>query len=621
MASNIAPIYIRAIDQTKQAFASVDKSLSGLRNSLLSVQGALGGLFTAYTVKQAADLADAYNSVNARLKLVSSSSKEYANAQKELFRISQDTRSSFAETVDLFSTLSRSTKDLGVSQSEMLTLTENINKALVVSGASGASAQAALTQLSQAFASGVLRGEEFNSVSEQAPVILDILSKGMGRTRGELRKMAAEGQITTEVFLKAFAAGAGDVSSQFDKMPVTIAGSMTRIKNSLMVLVGSMDSATGASSSFSKAVESLSQFMDNLALSMDKNKDGINLILKMGGAAAGVLAVAAAVGVLRTAMIALAVAARANPVITALMLAGSAAAYIYDSLQKKTPDLSGMPNQSDAEAVRLGLKKSAKPITLPKVIGKDEQKEIDKQIKLNEELVSQMTDIEKQKRFGMATTYKIAEAYRDQAKATTDAYVAARNLRLNVGLEEQKAILDVIDSSVSPLQEYARNVENIQASMENLALRGIQSLEDALVGLVNGTMSAKDAFRSMASSIINDLIRMQIQKSITGPLAGALDTFLTPKAIGGSVQAGKPYMVGERGTEMFVPNQSGAIIPSNKLSGGGGTTIVQNINVTTGVQQTVRAEIMTLMPQIANAAKSAVADAKLRGGSYAAAMR
>ena len=188
---------------------------------------------------------------------------------------------------------------------------------------------------------------------------------------------------------------------------------------------------------------------------------------------------------------------------------------------------------------------------------------------------------------------------------------------------ELEAIREGVEASKSPLKEYAESVDNLQSSLQNVALKGLKSMEDALVGLVNGTMSAKDAFRSMATSIINDLIRIMIQKSITGPIAGAMDTFFSGggKAIGGSVQAGKPYMVGERGAEMFVPNQSGSIVANNKLGGDGGTTIVQNINVTTGVQQTVRAEIMTLMPQIANAAKSAVADAKLRGGSYAAAMR
>ena len=536
MASNIAPILIRAFDQTKQAFASVNSSLNNVKQSALSLQGVMGGVFAGVTIQQAAKLADAYNSVNARLRLVSGSTQEYTNAQRELFKISQDTRAGYSETADLFATLSRSTKDLGVSQSEMLSLTENINKALVVSGASGASAQAALTQLSQAFASGVLRGEEFNSISEQAPVILGVLAKGLGKTRGELRGMAADGQITTELFLKAFAAGAGDVASQFDKMPVTIAGSMTRIQNSLMVLVGSMDNATGASSSFATNVDALAKFMDSLAISIDKNKDGIALILKMAGAAAGVLAVAGAVGVLKGAIIALGVAARANPVITALMLAGSAAAYIYDSL--KSNELPENARGKGFDDPRIA-KQAVKPIELPKVISKAEQKEIDNQIKLNESLVSQMTDIERQKRFGMASTYRIAEAYKEQAKATTDAYVAARNLRNSVGLAEQQALLDVIDNSITPLREYANSVDNVQASLQNVALSGLKSMEDALVGLVNGTMSAKDAFRSMASSIINDLIRIMIQKSITGPIAGAMDGFFSGggKAIGGSVQS------------------------------------------------------------------------------------
>jgi hypothetical protein len=94
---------------------------------------------------------------------------------------------------------------------------------------------------------------------------------------------------------------------------------------------------------------------------------------------------------------------------------------------------------------------------------------------------------------------------------------------------------------------------------------------------------------------------------------------MSPRAIGGSVQAGQPYMVGERGQEMFVPNQSGAIIPNNKM-GGSGVTINQTINISTGVAQTVRAEVANMMPQIAAAAKGAVADARQRGGGYSQAL-
>jgi hypothetical protein len=164
--------------------------------------------------------------------------------------------------------------------------------------------------------------------------------------------------------------------------------------------------------------------------------------------------------------------------------------------------------------------------------------------------------------------------------------------------------------------DYAEAAQDVQANLANVALRGLKSLEDSLVGIVTGATSAKDAFRSMAQSIVADLARMAIQKAITGPIAGALG--LTGRAIGGPVQRGQPYLVGERGAELFVPSSSGSIVSNKNLAGagGGGVTVNQTINVTTGVQQTVRSEIVNLMPQIANATKAAVADSRLRGGSF-----
>ena len=135
---------------------------------------------------------------------------------------------------------------------------------------------------------------------------------------------------------------------------------------------------------------------------------------------------------------------------------------------------------------------------------------------------------------------------------------------------------------------------------------------------------AREAIKDMAKSVIDSLIKMMVQYWLVQPLFNAIGGALgmpttsgaTGKAIGGSVQSGQPYMVGERGPEMFVPNSQGSIVPTNKMGGGGGVVVNQTINVTTGVQQTVRAEIATLMPQIANAAKGAVAEARMRGGNY-----
>ena len=152
------------------------------------------------------------------------------------------------------------------------------------------------------------------------------------------------------------------------------------------------------------------------------------------------------------------------------------------------------------------------------------------------------------------------------------------------------------------------------------------SFERSIMSMVKGTATAKDAFRAMAADIISELYRIFVVKQITGFITSSIQgAFMPreysappvrPKAIGGPVSAGSPYLVGERGPELMIPSRSGTIIPNNKLGGGGGVVVNQTINVTTGVQQTVRAEVMGLMPQIAEASKAAVLDAKRRGGAF-----
>jgi hypothetical protein len=195
------------------------------------------------------------------------------------------------------------------------------------------------------------------------------------------------------------------------------------------------------------------------------------------------------------------------------------------------------------------------------------------------------------------------------------------NTETEKGIEKAKTYADA-------LQELKDAAEKVQEGMGNAAVRGVKSLEDALVDFTMGTASAKDAFKSMARSIISDLIRIQIQQNITSKLSGFMTTVFSSlggggaapqaKAIGGSVRANTPYMVGERGAEMFVPNGSGSIVPNNKL-GGGGVTVNQTINLSAGVSQTVRAEVMGMLPQIQEASKAAVIDARRRGGSFASA--
>lgn len=229
----------------------------------------------------------------------------------------------------------------------------------------------------------------------------------------------------------------------------------------------------------------------------------------------------------------------------------------------------------------------------------------------------------------------------------------ATNLFFDELLKTIKELGEIAPNVLTPLvkttndlqvgfKSWSDSLPSMQENIQNLTKQGLNGLTDALTAGVTGAANFADAMKSMAKSVVDSLIKMLIQKYIVDAAFGAITGFFDPqtrinssagygsslggadpfntsnfsgKAIGGSVQSGQPYMVGERGPEMFVPNAQGSIVPNGR-SGGGGVTVNQTINVTTGVQQTVRAEIASLMPQIANAAKGAVADAKMRGGNY-----
>lgn len=196
-------------------------------------------------------------------------------------------------------------------------------------------------------------------------------------------------------------------------------------------------------------------------------------------------------------------------------------------------------------------------------------------------------------------------------------------MQLQEAFQNTQPKIDVNDTA---LKKYSATVKDVQASLQTAAVNGLRSLEDALVGVYSGTLTVKEAFRNMAVSIIQDLIRIQIQRSITGPLSDALSSLFTasnpgpvqlagPRALGGTAQMGEAYMVGEKGPELFIPGKTGVVVPNNEL-GGSGAVVNQTINISAGVSQTVRAEVMGMLPRIMEATKAAVADSKRRGGTF-----
>ena len=192
--------------------------------------------------------------------------------------------------------------------------------------------------------------------------------------------------------------------------------------------------------------------------------------------------------------------------------------------------------------------------------------------------------------------------------------------------------------------DWQKTIMTTDDIVKSFTTQGLDGMTNALTAGVTGAANFADAMKAMAKSVVDSLIKMLIQKYIVDAAFGAITSYFggggtgstgsgmtsgggvgmgqmysNTAAIGGPVVQGERTLVGERGPEIFVPNASGSIIPNNKL-GGGGVTINQTINVTTGIQSTVRAEIVGLMPQIAQAAKGAVADARVRGGNFSKAM-
>lgn len=271
----------------------MDASLEAANRSSFRLAGGLGGLTGALQavagalfVRELVATADAYTGLHARLGLVTTDLANLARVEAELFAISQQTRTGLESNVALYASLARSTKSLGLSQADLLTITKATAESFIVSGASVMETENAVRQLGQAFASGRLQADEFRSISENAPRLQAAVAASMHVTVGELKALSTEGKITGAVLAKALLEGAKDIQAEFDKMPVTVGGAMTRIHNAILLYVGTANQASGASSSLA----------DGLSLFAEKIPTILNWIGKLAegyGFLATVMATAA----------------------------------------------------------------------------------------------------------------------------------------------------------------------------------------------------------------------------------------------------------------------------------------------------------------------------------------
>lgn len=257
----------RAEQQTRNSARNMSNELNLVGRSFKDLQGTLMASFAgALTIGAAISKMDAYTGLQNRLKLVTTSQTELNQAMKDTFSIAQATGQSWDSTAQVYQRFADNAQRLGITLQQTASLTDTVAKSISISGGSAASAEAALVQFGQALASGVLRGEEFNSISEQAPALLKAIASGLGTNIGELRKMAAEGQLTADVVIKSLEKAKVSVDDLFSKTDFTIGNSFTMLNNAAIQFVGEAGKSSGAAQILSSSIKGLA---DNLQLIAD----------------------------------------------------------------------------------------------------------------------------------------------------------------------------------------------------------------------------------------------------------------------------------------------------------------------------------------------------------------
>lgn len=250
-------------NQAQQAADKVRAEVDKIGSGLSGLTGLLAGLASVGFAKSMLDTADAVQSINSQIRQVVSSETEYLAVQRQLLDTANHTRASLESTASLYVSTSRALKDYGYTQQEILKFTEATNNAMTIGGVGAQQQAAALMQLSQALGSGVLQGDEFKSIAEAAPILLDTIAEYMGKSRAEIKKLGSEGQLTADVIFKAISGASEKFGEQAAKMPMTMGQALTAFSNNWQSMVSKLLNDSGAMSGIAVIIKLIA---DNLNL-------------------------------------------------------------------------------------------------------------------------------------------------------------------------------------------------------------------------------------------------------------------------------------------------------------------------------------------------------------------
>lgn len=245
-ASSAASCASGQVDNFNRKQQQAQNEAKGVANAWGSVKKYIGSALAAISVQKIIDLADTMTTTRARIDLMNDGLQTTDELQSMIMASANRSRAAYQTTADAVSKMGIMAKDAFGNNAELIQFTELINKQFTIAGTSAAGVDAAMLQLTQAMSSGVLRGEELNSIFEQAPTIIQTIADYLGVPIGQIRAMAAEGQITSTIVKNAMLSSADEINAKFNAMPMTFAQVWTLAKNIALEAFGPVIQAISA---------------------------------------------------------------------------------------------------------------------------------------------------------------------------------------------------------------------------------------------------------------------------------------------------------------------------------------------------------------------------------------
>ena len=565
---------------------SANRALNGVQQKTQKLQSAFGGLKTAIAgigigllAKEAVSTSANFEKLNVRLGLLTKASGTFAKSQQ----IAADAQKAFGlsatEALEGITDITARLAPLGVGVEDIKSTFFGFNTAAKLAGASTVEASNAFRQLAQALGSGRLAGDEFRSISEQIPTLLQPIADELNVPIGKLKELAAEGKLTSEVVLRALRTieteGAASLEALVKADPTQVFKDLSNETENLSRAVGDLlkPAVIEGTKVLTKLLVVLTEFV---------NSDAGQATLLLVGIAAAAKAIAVAVPIAGAAIAAITVKIGALK-IAVLGLSGAIAATGIGAL-----------------AVGLGI------LTTQIIKTKKAQNELNDAIaKGSEEEVTKQLEKQKALREKINERLETAKARSKKALETKLKEIDA-DIRMlegrNKTLESDKLINDKLQERVDIQKESTKEIKKQQTETDKLKdkMTAIgeeieSSIKSNLKDAITGAQSFGQAMSNVLNRIRDKIIESQIEKLLGGfgenfgksasggggkGIGGFLGKILGGFfANGGRPPVGKAAVVGEKGPELFVPRVAGTIIPNSGIGGGGGGTTNNMITV------------------------------------------